>query len=72
MLTLFHDYVKDVVTMVKLTIGRVARWTQGFLENQKEDGWEAIHYALVRRLANLVPWEENEDLVAIKWRFEKC
>ena len=46
MLTLFHDCVKDDVTMVKLTIGRVARWTQGFLENQKEDGWEAIHYAL--------------------------
>ena len=38
MLTLFHDCVKDVVTMVKLTIERVARWTQGFLENQKEDG----------------------------------
>ena len=47
MLTLFRDYMKDVVTMVKLTIGRVTRWTQGFLvENQKEDGWEAIHYAL--------------------------
>ena len=38
MLTLLYDCVKDVMTMTKLTIGIVARWTQGFLENQKEDG----------------------------------